>query len=95
MSIIVNVIDRHFVLTCPGEKHLEVLWPETAPGTENVQECPSPSYTGTARRRCSVQGDHEPVWQIPDYSHCISEKLIQTDINVNVSIYIKNILFLF
>lgn len=81
-SIIVNVIDTDFMSTCPGETHLNVLWPETAAGTENLQECPNPHYIGIAKRRCKVSSLLKPIWQTPDYSQCTSEKLVEVDLNV-------------
>lgn len=74
MSILVNVVDRNYVLTCPGEKHMDVLWPETAPGSENIQECPQ-GFAGTARRSCSLQQARQPQWLLPDYSSCLADEL--------------------
>lgn len=81
-SVVVNVIDGDERSTCPGETHLSVLWPETAAGTEILQECPNPRYVGIARRRCRVISALNPVWQTPDYSQCTSEKLLEVDLSV-------------
>lgn len=81
-SISVNVIDTDFMSTCSGETHLNVLWPETAAGTDNLQECPSLRYVGIAKRRCKVGSLLKPIWQTPDYSQCTSRKLVEVDLDV-------------
>lgn len=60
---------------------MDVLWPETAPGSENVQECPR-DYSGVARRSCRLQQTHQPSWLLPDYSSCTANKLIDVDFQV-------------
>ncbi|XP_071057708.1 uncharacterized protein [Onthophagus taurus] len=70
MSISVTVVyGEDPILTCPGESHLDVLWPETAPGTESLQECPR-EHSGVARRFCGIRDTGRPIWQMPDYSDC-------------------------
>lgn len=76
-NILVHVVDRQRVRTCGGERHQRLLWPETAPGTDNVQECPQDDYQGHARRACSLRDDTgQPTWQRPDYSGCTPRRLI-------------------
>ncbi|XP_017769646.1 PREDICTED: uncharacterized protein LOC108557575, partial [Nicrophorus vespilloides] len=77
-SILVNVIDSHLIKTCPGERKLKLLWPETAPGTESLQECPA-GYSGVARRACNLRDAGQPTWYLPDFAGCTPTKLIQLD----------------
>lgn len=83
VSIQVDVIDRAVVHTCHGEKHMNILWPETAPGTQSVQECPK-GFTGVVRRWCVLHDFEKSVWQLPDFSMCTADFL--TRINANVSL---------
>lgn len=81
-KIHVDVIDGSAIRTCKGEKNIDVLWPETAPGTQSVQECPV-GYTGTVRRSCVMQETDNPSWQVSDYSMCTADrlKLVETDVS--------------
>ncbi|KAK9753667.1 hypothetical protein QE152_g1872 [Popillia japonica] len=80
MGISVNVVYGNSHLTCLGEGHLNVLWPETAAGTESLQECPR-GYSGIARRFCSIRDAGQPTWQMPDYSDCMPNALLEVDTN--------------
>ncbi|XP_065172081.1 adhesion G protein-coupled receptor B3-like [Atheta coriaria] len=73
-SILVNVIDSELIKTCAGERHLKLLWPETAPGTESLQECPV-GYAGVARRACNLRETGHPVWYLPDFAGCHSDRM--------------------
>lgn len=84
MGISVNVVYGNSHLTCLGEGHLNVLWPETAAGTESLQECPR-GYSGIARRFCSIRDAGQPTWQMPDYSDCMPNALLEVDTNVSCS----------
>lgn len=80
-SILVNVIDSELIKTCAGERHLKLLWPETAPGTESLQECPG-GYAGVARRACNLRETGHPVWYLPDFAGCHSDRMEALNLQV-------------
>ena len=82
MSITVSVAYENPALLCHGESHLNVLWPETTPGMDSLQTCPE-NYKGIARRTCSLRDGHKSIWQLPDYSNCIHNSLIEVTENVS------------
>ncbi|KAJ8964500.1 hypothetical protein NQ314_004788, partial [Rhamnusium bicolor] len=65
----VYVVDREGVYTCPGEIFLEMLWPETAPDTNSILDCPK-GYVGVAKRYCSLRDGRRPAWGLPNFSEC-------------------------
>ncbi|XP_063921163.1 uncharacterized protein LOC135135989 isoform X2 [Zophobas morio] len=72
----IHVVDPHLVRTCPPEYSLNVTWPETAPDTDSLQECPKGyAFPGFVRRSCTLNDGLRPIWRLPDYSHCTSERL--------------------
>ncbi|KAL1490851.1 hypothetical protein ABEB36_011536 [Hypothenemus hampei] len=73
-SIDVIVIDRAGVHTCPNESSYDVHWPETAPDTDFMQNCPK-DYLGTVSRRCMLNDGKHPTWNIPDFSYCTAKHM--------------------
>ncbi|KAK4875869.1 hypothetical protein RN001_012291 [Aquatica leii] len=78
VSIQIDVVDRNLIHTCRGEKTLNILWPETAPGTLNIQECPK-GFTGTVSRWCVLHDVEKSLWQLPDFSSCTADYLQKID----------------
>lgn len=44
-------------------------WPETAPDTESILDCPR-GYFGMVKRYCALKDGHRPAWDMPNYSEC-------------------------
>lgn len=74
LNVTVDVIDRNSVRPCRQETRLNVTWPETAPGTRALGECPQ-QYAGRAKRSCGMKDRGWPVWDDPDFSGCANEVL--------------------
>ncbi|KAF7283416.1 hypothetical protein GWI33_000645 [Rhynchophorus ferrugineus] len=70
----VHVLDREGVHTCPNETSYDLIWPETAPDTDYVQECPK-DFSGTVVRKCLLRDGRIPAWEKPDFSHCTYKTL--------------------
>ena len=81
-SVYVEVVNRSTVPMCHEERMFGILWPETAPDLDAVQDCPV-KYVGTARRRCNLRNTYFTQWDLPDFSSCISEAV--ENIHNNVS----------
>ena len=80
----IHVVDPHLVRTCPPEYSLNVTWPETAPDTDSLQECPKGyAFPGFVRRSCTLNDGLRPIWRLPDYSHCTSERLYKIGADVS------------
>lgn len=80
----INVVDPSLVRTCSPEMYLNVTWPETAPDTDSLQECPKGyAFPGFVRRSCSLNDGLRPIWRQVDYSHCTSDQLFQISSNVS------------
>ncbi|KAF5306155.1 hypothetical protein FQR65_LT07431 [Abscondita terminalis] len=92
VSIQIDVIDRNLIHTCRGEKTMNILWPETAPGTQNIQECPK-GFIGTVSRWCLLHDFDKSTWQLPDFSLCTAEYLHRIDVDVRILCFIKLINF--
>ncbi|XP_066246025.1 uncharacterized protein [Euwallacea similis] len=73
-SIQIYVLDREGVHTCPEEVTYDLIWPETAPDTDCIQDCPK-DYSGIVSRRCMLSYGRTPKWGIPDFSQCTSKFL--------------------
>ncbi|XP_048520208.1 cadherin EGF LAG seven-pass G-type receptor fmi-1-like [Dendroctonus ponderosae] len=71
-SIQIYVLDRKEVHTCSVEISYDLSWPETAPDTDYLQECPR-NYNGIISRRCMLNDGKNPKWDIPDFSKCTSK----------------------
>ncbi|KAF5298135.1 hypothetical protein FQA39_LY02559 [Lamprigera yunnana] len=78
VGIQIDVVDRNLIHTCRGEKTLNILWPETAPGTQNIQECPK-GFSGTVQRWCVLHDADRSLWQLPDFSLCVADYLQKLD----------------
>ncbi|XP_030761910.1 adhesion G protein-coupled receptor B3-like [Sitophilus oryzae] len=70
----VYVLDREGVHTCPEESSYDLVWPETAPDTDYVQECPK-DFSGIVVRKCSLRDGKKPAWEKPDFSQCTHRTL--------------------
>jgi hypothetical protein len=80
----IHVVDPHLVRTCPQEYYLNVTWPETAPDTDSLQECPKGyAFPGFVRRSCTLNDGLRPIWRQPDYSQCTSEQLYKIGMDVS------------
>lgn len=71
-SIQIYVLDRKGVPTCSEEISYDLSWPETAPDTDYIQECPR-NYIGIISRRCMLNDGKNPKWGIPNFSKCTSK----------------------
>uniref|UniRef100_A0AAR5P0P9 Ig-like domain-containing protein n=1 Tax=Dendroctonus ponderosae TaxID=77166 RepID=A0AAR5P0P9_DENPD len=72
-SIQVHFLDKQ-VHPCSNETKYGLIWPETAPDTEYVQECPK-DYSGIISRKCMLRDGKTPAWGAPDFSQCTGEFL--------------------
>nr|XP_022910494.1 uncharacterized protein LOC111421552 isoform X1 [Onthophagus taurus]XP_022910497.1 uncharacterized protein LOC111421552 isoform X1 [Onthophagus taurus] len=70
-NIYVVVIDPTVINLCKMDNSSGVLWTDTAPGYENLRQCPL-GYQGLSKRSCVMKDNHFPAWDIPDMSQCIS-----------------------
>ncbi|XP_050505456.1 uncharacterized protein LOC114338937 [Diabrotica virgifera virgifera] len=70
----VYVVDRKGVYTCPAGLFLEMLWPETAPDTNSILNCPK-GYSGLATRYCALKDGRKPAWGLPSFSECTHHEL--------------------
>ncbi|XP_017878424.1 uncharacterized protein LOC108624011 isoform X2 [Ceratina calcarata] len=76
MSVRVEVVNRTVIPICLRDKSWGLLWPDTAPGSEALLECPL-SFTGKkVSRLCSMKDATTPEWQTPDFSSCLYELLV-------------------
>ncbi|RZC38042.1 uncharacterized protein BDFB_006490, partial [Asbolus verrucosus] len=81
----IHVVDPHLIRTCPQEYHLNVTWPETAPDTDSLQECPKGyAFPGYVRRSCTLNDGLRPIWRQPDYSQCTSEQLYKISFDLQL-----------
>ncbi|KAH0815829.1 hypothetical protein GEV33_006961 [Tenebrio molitor] len=81
----IHVVDPHLVRTCPQEYYLNVTWPETAPDTDSLQECPKGyAFPGFVRRSCTLNDGLRPIWRQPDYSQCTSEQLYKIGMDLRL-----------
>lgn len=49
-------------------------WPRAGPGVLASVQCPT-HYTGVATRLCLVVDSGLTVWQTPDFSDCVSDRI--------------------
>lgn len=75
-TVSIKVIGRHsMVPTCSSSEAIGgATWPETAPDTECLLDCPE-GYTGIATRYCSLWDSTKPRWRKPNYSGCLHRQL--------------------
>ncbi|XP_061938231.1 uncharacterized protein LOC107995896 isoform X2 [Apis cerana] len=76
MSVRVQVVNRTLIPICLKEKSWGLSWPDTAPGSEALLECPQHFVGKTVSRLCSMKDATTPEWQIPDFSFCLFEPLV-------------------
>lgn len=76
MSVHVQVVNRTLIPICPKEKSWGLIWPDTAPGSEALLECPQHFVGKTVSRLCSMKDATTPEWQMPDFSFCLFEPLV-------------------
>jgi len=88
-------MNRTLIPICFNERSWGLKWPDTAPGSEALLECPR-YFVGTrVSRLCSMKDATTPEWQIPDFSSCLYETLILPYNSVSFLIYNINLLALF
>lgn len=76
MSVRVEVMNRTLIPICFKENSWGLQWPDTAPGSEALLECPRYFVGRRVSRLCSMKDATTPEWQIPDFSSCLYEPLI-------------------
>ncbi|KYN09639.1 Brain-specific angiogenesis inhibitor 1 [Trachymyrmex cornetzi] len=76
MSVRVEVMNRTLIPICFKEQSWGLEWPDTAPGSEALLECPRYFVGRRVSRLCSMKDATTPEWQIPDFSSCLYEPLI-------------------
>lgn len=90
----IHVVDREGVRTCPRNFYINLLWPETAPNTYSIQECPK-GYMGVAFRSCSLRDERRPVWGMPDYSDCTHSILQNVQYKVIKLVFVCIVVIIF
>lgn len=48
----------------------------------SITQCP-PRFVGDAKRLCVLRDVRQPEWDIPDFSSCVSESLVEIQNNVS------------
>ncbi|EZA62541.1 Brain-specific angiogenesis inhibitor [Ooceraea biroi] len=76
MSVRVEVMNRTLIPICLNERSWGLQWPDTAPGSEALLECPRYFVGSRVSRLCSMKDATTPEWQIPDFSSCLYETLV-------------------
>nr|XP_050851737.1 uncharacterized protein LOC127064569 isoform X2 [Vespula vulgaris] len=77
MSVRVELTNRTLVPTCSKEKSWALQWPDTAPGSEALLECPRRFVGPKVSRLCSMKDATTPEWLMPDFSNCLYEPLLR------------------
>ncbi|XP_034175708.2 uncharacterized protein LOC117602168 isoform X2 [Osmia lignaria lignaria] len=75
MSVRMEVVNRTLIPICLKGKSWGLDWPDTAPGSEALLECPQHFIGKKVSRLCSMKDATTPEWQIPDFSSCLYEPL--------------------
>lgn len=75
MSVRMEVVNRTLIPICLKGKSWGLDWPDTAPGSEALLECPEHFIGKKVSRLCSMKDATTPEWQIPDFSSCLYEPL--------------------
>ncbi|XP_076291343.1 uncharacterized protein LOC143214329 isoform X1 [Lasioglossum baleicum] len=73
MSVRVEIVNRTLIPICRRGKSQDLTWPDTAPGSEALLECPHHFVGDKVSRLCSMKDATTPEWQTPDFSHCLYE----------------------
>ncbi|XP_014468540.1 PREDICTED: uncharacterized protein LOC106741243 isoform X3 [Dinoponera quadriceps] len=76
MSVRVEVMNRTLIPICLGGKSWGLQWPDTAPGSEALLECPRYFVGRRVSRLCSMKDATTPEWQTPDFSSCLYKALV-------------------
>ncbi|XP_011869208.1 PREDICTED: uncharacterized protein LOC105562756 isoform X2 [Vollenhovia emeryi] len=76
MSVRVEVMNRTLIPICFKMESWGLQWPDTAPGSEALLECPRYFVGRQVSRLCSMKDATTPEWQIPDFSYCLYKPLI-------------------
>nr|XP_033189545.1 uncharacterized protein LOC117156543 isoform X3 [Bombus vancouverensis nearcticus] len=76
MSVRVEVVNRTLIPICLRGKSWGLIWPDTAPGSEALLECPQHFVGKKVSRLCSMKDATTPEWQTPDFSLCLFEPLV-------------------
>lgn len=76
-SVRVEVVNRSAIPICRKELAWDLEWPETAPGSTALLDCP-PNFVGpSVSRICAMKNATTPEWQVADFSACLYEPLVQ------------------
>ncbi|KZC14505.1 Brain-specific angiogenesis inhibitor 1 [Dufourea novaeangliae] len=73
MSVRVEIVNRSHIPICLRGKSWDLTWPDTAPGSEALLECPQHFIGKKVSRLCSMKDATTPEWQTPDFSYCLYE----------------------
>lgn len=76
MSVRVEIVNRTLIPICSRGKSWGLTWPDTAPGSEALLECPRHFVGKKVSRLCSMKDATTPEWQTPDFSSCLYEPLV-------------------
>ncbi|XP_031787768.1 uncharacterized protein LOC100123035 isoform X2 [Nasonia vitripennis] len=76
-SVRVEVVNRTQIPLCLGDRHLGLGWPETAPGSKALLACPQGFVGRHASRQCNMRDAVSSGWELPDFSGCLYEPLVQ------------------
>lgn len=76
MSVRLEVVNRTLIPICLRGKSWGLIWPDTAPGSEALLECPQHFVGKKVSRLCSMKDATTPEWQTPDFSLCLFEPLV-------------------
>ncbi|XP_015178454.1 PREDICTED: uncharacterized protein LOC107067443 isoform X1 [Polistes dominula] len=77
MSVRVELTNRTLVRICPKEISWAEKWPDTAPGSEALIDCPRHFVGPKVSRLCSMRDATTPEWLMPDFSNCLYEPFIR------------------
>lgn len=83
MSVRVEVMNRTLIPICLDGMSWGLQWPDTAPGSEALLECPRYFVGRRVSRLCSMKDATTPEWQIPDFSSCLYKALVSPYNNVS------------
>ncbi|XP_053981534.1 uncharacterized protein LOC128877913 isoform X1 [Hylaeus volcanicus] len=75
MSVRVEIVNRNMIPICVKGESWGLYWPDTAPGSEALLECPKYFVGNKVSRLCSMKDATTPEWQTPDFSSCFYEPL--------------------
>lgn len=70
------MVNRTLIPICPRAKSWGLIWPDTAPGSDALLECPQYFVGKKVSRLCSMKDATTSEWQTPDFSSCLFEPLV-------------------